>query len=133
MPKQIDKIRKAKYKVSRLQGNSIVQSLRNSGYSEGVARKSSFNGVVKVSEQELMNEFKASNISVEWVIEQLTQELTQPDCKASDRIRVKELLGKYLNMFKDTQIQQISVFNDPKLEEDARVVINDATTSNSKG
>ena len=112
MPKQVDKIRKAKYKASRLQGNSIAQSLRDAGYSEGRARISSGNTIVKVSEPEIMNEIKASDITVEWVVNRLTQELVAPDAKASDRIRVSELLGKYLNMFKDTQNTQVIVFND---------------------
>ena len=127
--KQIDKLRKAKYKQSRLRGNSIAQSLRDANYTEGTARKSSANGVAKVSEQELMNEIKAKDITVDWVIDQLTKELGMPDCKASDRIKVKELLGKYLNMFKDNNIQQVAVFLDPTMQEDAKKVIDDVTLS----
>ena len=104
--KQIDKLRKEKYKASRLQGNSIAQGLRDSGYSEATAHKSSVNGVVKVCEPELQAMVKCSDITVEWVVNRLTQELGAIDCKASDRIRIAELLGRYLNMFRDNVTAQ---------------------------
>jgi len=110
VPKRIDKLRKVKYKASRLQGNSIAQALRDSGYSEGVARKSSFNAVVKVSEREIMNTLKASDLSVDWVVGKLNTELENIHAKSSDRVRILELLGKYLNMFKDANTTQTIVF-----------------------
>lgn len=107
MPKQVDKLKKLKYKQSRLQGNSIAKSMLNAGSARTTAYHDAKDSVlVKTCERELMNEVKASDISVEWVINRLTSELVAPDAKASDRIRVAELLGKYLNMFKDIQLQQ---------------------------
>lgn len=126
--KQIDKLKKIKYKASRLQGKSIAGSLRDAGYSEGRARISSGNTIVKVSEQELMNEVKANKVTVEWVIEGLTNELVAKDAKASDRIRVRELLGKYLKMFNDNNIQQTAIFLDTKAIEDAKQIINDVSS-----
>lgn len=112
MPKQVDKLKAEKYKQARLEGNSIAKSLRDSGYAPSTARQSSFVTVAKQGEAELMAQVKASDITVEWVVNRLTQELVAPDAKASDRIRVSELLGKYLNMFKDTQNTQLIVFNE---------------------
>ena len=109
MPKQVDKIKKERYKQERLRGNSIAQSLQNSGYAPSTARQSSFVTVSKQGEAELMAQVKASDITVGWVIDRLTQELVAPDAKASDRIRVSELLGKYLNMFKDSTATQVNV------------------------
>ena len=106
---KVDKIRKAKYKQARLKGQSIAQSLRDSGYSEATARKSSANKVAQVSEPEIMAEISKKDITVDWVVKRLTSELSSTDCKASDRIRIAELLGKYLKMFSDNNIQQTVV------------------------
>jgi hypothetical protein len=110
--KQIDKLKKIKYKASRLQGNSIRQGLRDAGYTEASASHSSALGVVKCSERELMNEITSSDVTVEWVVNRLTSE-----------IRILELFGKYLNMFKDAQNTQVTIFNDPNREQDARLII----------
>ncbi len=128
MPKQIDKLRKIKYKASRLRGNSIAQGLRDAGYSEGRARISSGNTIVKVCERELVNEISKKDITIDWVLNNLASELTKTDCKASDRIRVNELLGKWLNMFRDNNIQQTTLFLDTKAQEDAKKVINDVNS-----
>ena len=40
------------------------------------------------------------------MVNRLTQELGAIDCKASDRIRIAELLGRYLNMFRDNVTAQ---------------------------
>jgi len=121
MPKQIDPLRKLKYKQSRLNNNSIAQSLRNAGYTNATASQSSSNSIVKHCEPELQAMVKASDITIEWVINQLTNELTAKDCKASDRIRVKELLGKYLRMFESTQNVQLTVFQPYITELDKRI------------
>ncbi len=110
MSKQVDKLKKERYKQARLEGNSIASSLKQGGYAESTAyHKVGQLAVVKSCEQELMNEVRASDITVEWVVKRLTKELVAPDAKASDRIRVSELLGKYLNMFKDNNLQQVVV------------------------
>ena len=110
MPKQIDKLKKARYKQARLRGNSIKGSLLEANYSKSTAHQSSTNAIVKQCEPELLAQVKASDITVEWVVNRLTQEFTAPDAKASDRIRVSELLGKYLQMFRDANITQVAIF-----------------------
>ena len=117
MPKQVDKIKKARYKQERLKGNSIVQSLKNSGYAPSSAKMSSHLTVSKQGEAELMAQVKSSDITVELVVNRLTQELVAPDAKASDRIRVSELLGKYLNMFKDNTSVNIALFDSDMLKD----------------
>lgn len=110
MPKGVDKLRKEYYKQSRLKGNSVKQSLLNAGYSEAHAEKSTANKVVKDGETEIMEYLKASDISVDWVVGKLNQELLNIHAKSSDRVRILELLGKYLNMFKDSNTTQTIVF-----------------------
>jgi len=144
VPKQIDKLKKERYKQERLQGKSIAKSMINAGCAVTTAyHDSKDSSLVKTCERELMEQVKASDITVEWVVNRLTQELVAPDAKASDRIRVSELLGKYLNMFKDTQNTQVIVFNeditrdlppiDISQEKPSQEPSVDATTLNSKG
>jgi hypothetical protein len=107
MPKQIDPLKKIRYKQARLEGKDKKNSMIEAGYSPNTAIHASQEEVVKSSEKELMAEIKASDISVEWVVKQLTKELVAPDAKASDRIRVSELLGKYISMFNDSKPLQV--------------------------
>jgi len=111
LAKQVDKLKKERYKQARLQGESVKGSLLEAGYSKSTAHQSSTNTIVKQCEPELMNEVKASDISVDWVINKLNSELQSIHAKSSDRIRILELLGKYLAMFKDSQSTQPIVFN----------------------
>ncbi len=110
MAKQIDKIKKIRYKASRLKGESIKQSLINAGYTEATAEHSSSLGVVKCGEAEIMKELRAADVTVDWVVGKLNQELVNIHAKSSDRVRILELLGKYLNMFRDANPLQVSVF-----------------------
>jgi len=111
MAKQIDKLKKHLYKEARLQGNSIKGSLLKAGYSKASAvGKNSSLGVVKVCEQEIMDTLKASDLSVDWVVGKLNTELENIHAKSSDRVRILELLGKYLNMFKDANTTQVAIF-----------------------
>lgn len=110
MAKKLDKLKKEIYKQERLKGNSIAKSMISAGCKETTAYHDSTNSsLVKTCEKELMEQVKASEVSVEWVIEGLTSELLAKDCRASDRIRVRELIGKYLNMFKDNNLQQVNI------------------------
>ena len=117
MPKQVDKLKKEKYKQARLEGNSIKGSMIKAGYTERTAHHSSTEGVVKCCEPELAAMVKCSDITVEWVVNRLTQELVAPDAKASDRIRISELLGKYLNMFKDNNTVNVALFDSSVLKD----------------
>ena len=136
MPKQIDNLKKERYKQARLEGHSIKGSMLKAGYTEATAHHSSTEGVVKRCEPELMAMVKASDISVDWVLNRLNTELKATDAKASDRVRILELFGKYLSMFKDTQAVNIGLFNGlshedierlPKLSTESKPII-DITT-----
>ena len=117
MPKQVDKIKAIKYKQARLQGDSIKGSMLKAGYSAATAHHSSTEGVVKRCEPELAAMVKASDISVDWVIGKLNAELVGIDAKPSDRVRILELLGKYLNMFKDNTSVNIALFDSDMLKD----------------
>jgi hypothetical protein len=111
LTKQVDKLKKAIYKESRKKGKSIAKSMVEAGCPETTAYHDSKNSsLVKLGEAELMAEVKASDISVDWVVSKLNQELVSIHAKSSDRVRILELLGKYLNMFKDNNsLQQINI------------------------
>ena len=110
MSKRIDKIKKAKYKQSRLEGKSQKQALLDAGYKLSTAIQSSSMSIVKQSEKEILSTLKASDLSVDWVIGKLNTELENIHAKSSDRVRILELLGKYINMFKDANTTQVAVF-----------------------
>jgi DNA polymerase sigma len=110
LSKGIDKLKKLKYKVARLEGENIKNSLLEAGYSKSTAHQSSTNSIVKQCEPELALEVKASDISVDWVISKLNTELQSIHAKSSDRVRILELLGKYLNMFRDNQTTNVGIF-----------------------
>ena len=65
MPKRIDKIKKAKYKQSRLEGKSQKQALLDAGYKLSTAIQSSSMSIVKQSEKEILSTLKASDLSVD--------------------------------------------------------------------
>ena len=110
MPKRIDKIKKAKYKQARLEGKSQKQALLDAGYKLSTAIQSSSMSIVKQSEKEILSTLKASDLSVDWVVGKLNTELENIHAKSSDRIRILELLGKYLSMFKDANTTQVAIF-----------------------
>ena len=60
---------------------------------------------------------KASDISVDWVIGKLNAELVGIDAKPSDRVRILELLGKYLNMFRDNNTVNVALFDSSMLKD----------------
>ncbi len=104
MPKQIDKLKRLKYKENRLKGNNIKQSLIKSGYAiaSAIGRNSSLS-VVKVCEREIYEEFKASSVTIDLVISRLNEDRLLAISKQdyATATRVDELLGKYLAMFVD--------------------------------
>jgi len=107
MTDKLDKIKKARYKQERLKGNSKAKSYIAAGGAVSTAyHEIADTRLVNSCERELMEEIKAKDITVDWVINKLTSELVAPDAKASDRIRVAELLGKYINMFKEANVGQ---------------------------
>ena len=106
MAKQIDPIKKERYKRARLKGNkSIKQSLIEAGYSLNSAVHSSGLGVVKCIEAEIKEEFKISDVTVENVLKNL-EHIKQLAIQKQDYATAKECeiwKGKHLAMFTDKQ------------------------------
>lgn len=113
----INAIRKAKVKEAMLQGKPYTQALRDGGYTEGSAHKSSVMPVVKVCEREILEEFK-SKVTVDYVLSNLFED--RKLAKAKDDIatatRVDELLGKYLAMFKDKTETTLTLTDERRAE-----------------
>ena len=113
MAKQIDPIKKERYKRARLgeKGISkalcISKSLLEAGYSEKTAfHKQNDLKLVKVVEAELRAEFKASDVTVESVLREL-EEIKQLAMQKKDYATAKECSiwkGKYLAMFTEKRI-----------------------------
>lgn len=103
MAKQIDPIKKLKYKQNRLKGKSITQSLKDAGYSPNSAVHSSGLGVVKCIEPQIALELTEADITVELIINRLNEDRLRALAKQdyATATRVDELLGKYLAMFTD--------------------------------
>jgi hypothetical protein len=117
MAKSIDPIKKARYKAARLRGVDKKNSMLQAGYALTTAIQSPNMTVVKISEKELAAQIKASDINTDWVIGKLNQELQSINAKTSDRVRILELFGKYLNMFRDNQPVQVNVFSNDILND----------------
>ena len=54
----------------------------------------------------MVREYSGNSLTVEWVLDGLAAEASDNTNKASDRIRSRELIGKYLKMFVD-QVESI--------------------------
>ncbi len=108
MPATINPIRKARLKKELLNPkNSIIKAMKNSGYADSTAHRSSVNKSVKICMAEIEEEFKLENVTVDSVLKDL--ELAKRLCiskKSKDLssfVRACELVGKYLAMFTDKQ------------------------------
>lgn len=103
MPKGINAIRKHKVKQAILKGKSYKQAMIDAGYKETTATKSTHNKVVKVSQEEIMQELKEKDITVDFIIERLNKDrdLAINNKDYSVVVRVDELLGKIIGVFKD--------------------------------
>ncbi len=117
MPKGINSIRKLKVKQSILKGNSYNQALRDGGYTEGSAHKSSVMPVVKVCQQEILAEFR-EKVTVEYVLNNLYEDriLAKKKGDIATATRVDELLGKYLAMFTDKTENKTTLTDERKIE-----------------
>ena len=103
MPKTINPIRKAKVKQALKQGKSARQALKEANYAPETIKRSTANKSVKVSMDELKQEFSESDITIKLVINNLIEDRKWARKKGdfSTVVRVDELLGKYLAMFTD--------------------------------
>ena len=116
--KTIDKLRKAKYKESRLQGESIAGSMIKSGYKNSTAYHDAKNStLVKTCEREILEEFKAESITVKEVLRRINEDRLDAKAKGdqSTALQADIALGKYLSMFTE-RIEQHNI-NEEKAKE----------------
>lgn len=106
MARKLSNLKKAKYKKARKEGKSIRESLLEAGYAESTSiGKNGSLTFVEVCEKELTEEFKLSDITPEFVINNLLEDrkLAKNKKDYSTVTRVDELLGKYLSLWKDVK------------------------------
>lgn len=120
---RIDPVKKEIYKQSRLEGKSKGRSLIDAGYKETTALHCQNEiPLAKLGDQEIQEDIK-KRITVEFVLNLLFKE-SQEAAKSSDRIRATELLGKYLQLFKEDIKQGTFIFNGINdLEKDLKRVV----------
>ena len=106
--KQVNPIKKALVKQNILKGQSFKQAMRNAGYTEASAMHSTGESVVKCARDEILNEMKASDVTVDMVIKNLHEDRSLAKRKGdiSTMSRVDELLGKFLAIF--TERREVS-------------------------
>lgn len=108
MPGAINPIRKAKVKQAILQGKPFNQALREAGYTEGSAHKSSVMPVVKVCRDEIRQAMDKVAVSDEYVLEGLKRE-AETAKNSSDRIAALSWLGKYRAMFTEKHLVDANI------------------------
>ena len=75
MAKQIDPIKKKKYKRARLENKSIAKSLLEAGYSRTSAyNRNSQLSCVKVGDEEILRELEENDITVKLVVNNLNED-----------------------------------------------------------
>ena len=121
MPCTINPIRKARVKQSLLKGNSIATALKDGGYAPGTQRgknNSTTTPVVKVCMEEIMRDLKESDITVEYVLNNLKEDRDLAKAKGdfATATRCDELYGKFLAMFTDkVQIKSNKLSDDERI------------------
>jgi len=110
MPKNINPIKKAKVKQALKLNPSARNALREAGASKYVINHSTSDKCVKVCIEELKREFSENDITIRFVINNLMEDRNLALNKGdySTVVRVDELLGKYLAMFTDKQIDKVT-------------------------
>jgi hypothetical protein len=107
MGKGILTIRKERLKQGLMKGQSIRKSMLEAGYSERTAHGNCDKNepIVKACIDEIMAEFKATDITVEYVLKNLREdrELARIKGDIATMRNVDDLLGRYLAMFTDKQ------------------------------
>ena len=103
MPVTIDPLKKAKVKKALKEGKSARQALKDANYKDIYAHRSTLTPVVKICKEELKQEFKASDVTVDSVVKELAKdrELARKKKDYATSTRCTELLGKYIAMFTD--------------------------------
>ena len=108
MPATVNPLKKAIVTRELLKGKSARQALKTAKYSKSAIRQSTHNAVVKQSMKNIMASFDKSVITTDYVLSEL--EKAKKLCikgkkkDMSSFIRACELLGKYLQMWSDSNI-----------------------------
>lgn len=98
----IDSIRLAKYKESRIKGNSKSKAMLDAGYKPTTAYHCQNDTLlVKLGDKAIKEEFKLSCVTPELVISNLL-ELANNAKTEGNKVRCWELIGKYLALFTDS-------------------------------
>lgn len=107
----IDPIKKRKIKKALLEGHSARSALRIAGYRESYVSHSTATACVKVSMDEILKEFRASELRPEDIIKNLEEikRLALIDHDYSTATRCEELKGKWLAMFVDRSINTTEI------------------------
>jgi hypothetical protein len=113
MPCTINPIKKLKVYKALKQGKSARQSLKEAGYSQATISHSTKNKVVKDSNEKIMQEVLAKDVTIDLVIKQLYEDRDLAKAKGdmATMTRVDELLGKFLAMFTDKKQIDANVIN----------------------
>lgn len=118
----IQPVKREKLKQGLLRGKSIRQSMKDAGWSEKTAHGhcDQYEPVVKGCIDEIMAEFKVSDITVSKVLSNLYEdrELARKKNDIATMKEVDALLGKYLAMFTEKQAitQDIKLTDQQKAE-----------------
>ena len=108
MPKHIDKIRKEMVKSNKYKGYTDKEALLKAGYSKTTAEHHVGDiAVLKRVKEEIMEELRARDVTVDMVIQRLNEDrqLAKAKGDTATMTKVDELLGKYLAMW--TEKRQI--------------------------
>ena len=107
MSKQIDTLKRIKYKQGRKAGKSRVRALKDAGYSIASAEHHSHElGVVKCVEAELKKELKAKDITVDWLIKKTVGIMHQAETQGdfTNQHRGIENIGRFVGVDKSSSI-----------------------------
>jgi len=103
---KVNPIRKEKVKQAKLKGKSDKACLLEAGYSRATAEHhASKMSVLDCVEKEILQEMRASNVSVDGIVRNLYEDrmLAEKKMDIATMARCDELLGKFLAMFTDKQ------------------------------
>ena len=127
----MDHLKKELYKDARKKGYSKKDALLKAGYPiSSASHKQNTCPVAIVGERELLAEYMKL-ATKDNVIGNLLKEASNPANKASDRIRAWELIGKYLQLFREEGKTGIAIFNNINdLQKDIEVLYNKRLSPN---
>ena len=98
MARTIHPIKKAGVKADILAGKSYKRAMLDNGYTEDTANRGKDTGVMREVLNQIKADFKASDITVEYVLQGLKREADSA-LRSGDRIAALTMLGKYQAMF----------------------------------